>query len=136
MERGQQPSRNSSARDSSRRVRQVLSVLLAGGPLNIDRVAYSVRMTTRTLQRRLSDAGLTYAHVLQSVRFEVAKQLLKDPHRKIGDIARTLGYSDNAHFTRAFQRWTGLSPRAFRRRSGVEAAIDSPPRRRRAPSRE
>ena len=126
----------SSAADSSGRVQQDVAMLLAGRPLDIRRVANSMRMNTRTLQRRLCEAGLTYAHVLRTVRFEVAKQLLKDPDRKIGDIAGTLGYSDHAHFTRAFQRWTGLSPRAFRRRERLDAVVIPNARRGRAPSRE
>ena len=123
MGREYSPPRDSSARDVDRRVvRQVAAGLLAGRPLGIHHVADSVRMSIRTLQRRLRGAGVTYDRVVQSVRFEIAEQLLQDPQRRIGDVARTLGYSDPAHFTRAFRRWTGLTPRDFRRRgrSGAE----------------
>jgi AraC-like DNA-binding protein len=41
--------------------------------------------------------------------------LLRDPARSIDEIAARLGYSDAANFTRAFRRWTGMTPRAFRR---------------------
>ena len=71
-------------------------------------------MGPRTLQRRLRDAGLTYAQVIARARSDVAQRMLNDPARKIGDIARALGYSDAPHFTRAFVRWTGLTPREFR----------------------
>jgi AraC-like DNA-binding protein len=97
-------------------------MLLAGGRLDVHLVADSLRTSTRTLQRRLHGAGLTYARVLQQVRFEVARQMLGDPAQKVQDIAHTLGYSDPAHFTRAFKRWTGLSPRAFRHRGRDDAA--------------
>jgi AraC-like DNA-binding protein len=119
---GHSSPRDSSARDVDRRVVRQVVALLAGRPLNIHHVADSVRMSIRTLQRRLRGAGVTYDRVVQSVRFEIAEHLLQDPQRKIGDVARTLGYSDPAHFTRAFRRWTGLTPRDFRRRgrSGAE----------------
>jgi AraC-like DNA-binding protein len=116
-------------------VRQVVGVLLAGGPVDVRRVAHSVRTSARTLQRRLHGAGLTYAGVVQEVRFEAAREMLSDPGRKIGDVARTLGYSDPAHFTRAFQRWTGLTPSDFRRRGRARAATTPGPRRRREPPR-
>jgi AraC-like DNA-binding protein len=125
------PARGSETRDFDRRVRQIVAALLATGSPRVHLVAGSVRTSARTLQRRLQGAGLTYAGVVQQVRFEVASQMLCDPAHKIGDVARTLGYSDPSHFTRAFQRWTGQTPRDFRRRQ-VAAATDrdpGPPRR-------
>ena len=73
--------------------------------------------SVRTLQRRLRAAGLTYSQVVQQARRAAAQQMLRDSTAAIGRIARTLGYSDPAHFTRAFQRWTGSTPRDFRDRS-------------------
>jgi AraC-like DNA-binding protein len=104
-------------------------MLLAGGRLDVHLVAHSLRTSTRTLQRRLHGAGVTYARVLQQVRFEMARQMLDDPAQKVQDIAHTLGYSDPAHFTRAFKRWTGLAPRAFRRRGRADSAVTPKVRR-------
>jgi AraC-like DNA-binding protein len=52
---------------------------------------------------------------VQQARNTVAQRLLKQRALPIGDVGRALGYSDPAHFTRAFQRWTGVTPRDFRR---------------------
>lgn len=136
MRHGSEPTRAADARDFDRRVRQVVATLLAGGPLrplHVHHVAESVRTSPRTLQRRLHGAGLTYARVVQQVRFEIARRMLRDPAQKIRDVARTLGYSDPAHFTRAFQRWTGLTPRDFRRRRLDDAGGDPVPRARGEP---
>jgi len=108
--------REPSAVGFDRQVRQVVTMLLKSGPPDVHLVASAVRTSTRTLQRRLRRAGLTYAGVLQEVRCRVAEQMLTNPSRKIGDVARVLGYSDPSHFARAFQRWTGLTPTDFRRR--------------------
>jgi AraC-like DNA-binding protein len=130
MGRGHPPPQEASARDFHRRVRQVVGGLLAGGPLDVHQVADLVRTSARTLQRRLHGAGVTYARVVQQMRFEAARKMLRDPDRKIRDVARLLGYSDAAHFTRAFQRWTGLTPTAFRRGGRVRVATMAGPRRR------
>jgi len=130
MGRQDSPSGDASARDFHRRVRQIVGGLVAGGPLDVHRVADSVRTSARTLQRRLHGVGVTYARVVQQMRFEAARKLLRDPDRKIRDVARLLGYSDAAHFTRAFQRWTGLSPSAFRRSGRVRVATRAGRRRR------
>ena len=79
----------------------------------------------RTLQRRLHSAGLTYGHLVAEARRASAERLLAEPERTIADVGRTLGYSDPAHFTRAFQRWTGLSPRAFRAALAGAGALDA-----------
>jgi AraC-like DNA-binding protein len=77
--------------------------------------------SVRTLQRRLRATGLTYTEIAQRARCAEAQRMLKDWRPRIGDIARALGYSDAAHFTRAFQRWTGQTPRAFRGQRPVSA---------------
>ena len=101
--------------DVAHRVRQILVVLLgAGDSPDIRIVAERVGTSVRTLQRRLRARRVTYAGVVQDARCTAARQMLKNHQRTIGEIARALGYSDHAHFTRAFQRWTGLTPRDFR----------------------
>jgi AraC-like DNA-binding protein len=102
--------------DVAKRVRKVVGGLIeagAGSP-DIQVVAEAMGTTVRTLQRRLHGSGLTYGGVLQEVRYAAARHLLQNERRTIGEIALALGYSDHAHFTRAFLRWTGLTPRAFR----------------------
>jgi AraC-like DNA-binding protein len=111
--------RTSSARDVARRMRQVVEEVLAegGGSPDIRLVADTLQTSVRTLQRRLCAAGVTYAVVVQQARCAAARALLSKPGRPIGEIARTLGYSDHAHFTRAFHRWTGIAPREYRGRT-------------------
>ena len=53
---------------------------------------------------------------LGGTRFEVCDRLLRDPERSLGEIAFALGYSDQAHLTRAFRRWTGECPSEYRQR--------------------
>jgi AraC-like DNA-binding protein len=74
-------------------------------------------MSVRTLQRRLAAHGLTFAGLVDASRREAAACLLVETRAKVIDIALHLGYSDHGHFTRAFRRWTGLTPRAYRRRA-------------------
>jgi AraC-like DNA-binding protein len=92
-----------SARGVGQRVQQIITALLAGGmgAGSIDVVAERMATSVRTLQRRLRAA---------------AQRMLKDREAGIGEVARALGYSDPAHFTRAFHRWTGSTPRDFRAR--------------------
>jgi AraC-like DNA-binding protein len=99
------------------RVREiVVTGLVDGGAPDIREVASRVSTSARTLQRRLRGAGLSYAGLVQQARCEAASRMLLESDQSVSDVARTLGYSDPAHFTRAFHRWTGLTPREFRRR--------------------
>ncbi len=102
--------------DAGGAVQQIVTTLLPDGYPDIQLVAEAVRMSTRTLQRRLQAEGLTFARVIAKARFAEAQRMLGDPARKVIDVALDLGYSDHAHFTRAFERWTGMPPREFRRR--------------------
>ena len=77
--------------------------------------AESIGISVRTLQRRLEEHQLNYSQLVDKVRFDQAVKLLQDPTHQLIDIAFELGYTDAANFTRAFKRWTGVSPREFRR---------------------
>jgi len=83
---------------------------------SLDDVARAMRVSTRTLKRRLADQGTSFTDVLDEVRRQRALLLLDDRRLGMGDVAGRLGYSDVANFTRAFRRWTGQTPAAFRAR--------------------
>src|SRR5215467_2769480 len=96
-------------------VRQIVTPLLHDGCPDIRSVATMLGLGARTLQRRLSEEGVTYARVVARVRCAAAQRMLDDPACKVIEVALDLGYSDQAHFARAFVRWTGLTPGDFRR---------------------
>ena len=111
-------------RDVTVDVRRTIVVLMTDGrgSPDIDVVASAIGVSVRTLQRRLHRSGTSYAGVARQVRRDAALRLLENRQRTIGEIARTLGYADHPHFTRAFQRWMGVTPREFRRRLAVDAS--------------
>ena len=80
----------------------------------IDNTARRVGMPVRTLQRRLKESGLSYSELVEQTRYELACRLLDMPGAKMAAVARALGYNDPSSFSRAFRRWTGMSPRAYR----------------------
>jgi len=77
-------------------------------------IAEMANTSTRNLQRILAESGVSYRGILNAVRFEKAASLLRHPEIKIVDIALSLGYTDAAHFTRAFRKMAGVSPLQFR----------------------
>jgi AraC-like DNA-binding protein len=78
------------------------------------RVARELGMSVRTLKRKLAEEGTTYSGLVDEVNLGRAAMLLQR-ELTVEEIADRLGYSDAANFTRAFRRWTGKSPRAYRR---------------------
>ena len=103
------------ARDLATSVRELVTARLGTGYPSAPLVADAAGMSVRTFQRRLADEGFSYAAIVSEVRLSTASRLLVESDRKIIDIGLELGYSDAAHFTRAFTSWTGVSPFAFRR---------------------
>ena len=71
--------------------------------------------SVRSLQPSLTEAGTSYSQLVDELRLRTARELLGDERCALGEIAYELGYSDPAHFTRAFRRWTGSTPSAWRR---------------------
>ena len=95
----------------------MLPSYLDGRVPTLNEIAEMAGVSARSFQRRLSYAGLTYSDLVDNARFEIARRLLRDTDAKIIEIAFSSGYTDPAHFTRAFRRIAGVTPRRFREQS-------------------
>lgn len=80
-------------------------------------VARGLSVSVRTLQRRLEQEETTFECAVDDVRRERALKLLGSSEVAIAEVSWLLGYSEQSAFTRAFRRWTGVPPAAWRRRS-------------------
>jgi AraC-like DNA-binding protein len=91
-----------------------IECLLSDRALQIDLVAETLAISSRSLQRALASQGRTYSRLLSETRIRQAARWLEGTDKSIAEIAFDLGYQDSSNFTRAFRLQTGLSPRAFR----------------------
>jgi AraC-like DNA-binding protein len=115
------------ARDFTGSLQQVIATLTpTHGHPRIGLAATALGVSVRTLQRRLAEAGLSFEVLVRTDRLDRAARLLETTRSTVLDIALDLGYSDHAHFTRAFRRWTGLAPLAYRRARGGPRLESSP----------
>jgi AraC-like DNA-binding protein len=78
------------------------------------KIAKQLAMSERTLQRRLRDEGTSFADLVEAVRADLAKRYLRRPEMAVYEVAFLLGYSEPSAFYRAFRRWTGQTPQAYR----------------------
>jgi AraC-like DNA-binding protein len=101
----------------SERVRSILLSSLRYRFPDINSVASKLNMSSRTLQRQLSNEKTSFKELLQDTRSDLAKQLLKNRSFTISEISFMLGYSDLGNFSRSFKRQTGLSPQDYRRKT-------------------
>lgn len=85
-------------------------------PPTQEAVADSMHLTTRTLIRRLKREGSPYKYILEVLRRDYAQTLLGNARLTVADVGELLGYKEPANFGRAFRRWFGISPAAWRRR--------------------
>lgn len=94
---------------------EVVRTQLIGGDPTIGATAKALRMSERTLQRRLFEQDMSYAGLLRFVRTEMAKQWLEQTDDAISVIAKRLAYQHSTHFSRAFTQTCGVTPREYRR---------------------
>ncbi len=94
------------------RIEGLLTSALPGRILSADEVAASIGMSPRTFARRLKEDGLTFREIVDDLRFDLAKTFMKDD-MALSEIAFALGYADQAAFSTAFKRWTGVPPRGY-----------------------
>jgi AraC-like DNA-binding protein len=97
-------------------VAAVVALRLLDGLSDIDGAARMLGTSCRTLQRQLEESGITYRALLTSIRMRRAESLIAETGKPLKKIGADLGYSDPAHFTRAFTRHFGYSPSRLRRR--------------------
>lgn len=97
-----------------RTLKLMLPSYLDEGAPTITEIAEMAGISVRSFQRKLSGMGLSYSGLVDVIRFENAAKLLRDTEAKVIDVAFSSGYADPAHFTRAFRRISGVTPREFR----------------------
>lgn len=102
-------------------IRRHVVDLLPGGEPTLAQVAARLCMSQRTLQRRLRDAGTSFAELVADARHATALSLLRTPRSSIDEVAFLLGFSDASAFRRAFKRRAGVTPAEYRR-SGSDPA--------------
>jgi AraC-like DNA-binding protein len=100
-------------------VRIALSETMCGDRPAIAKVAKSLGMSARTMQRRLGELGTTYQDVLDDVRRQSARRLLANTDLAIGEVAIVLGFEEVNSFTRAFHSWERITPVRWRARASV-----------------
>jgi AraC-like DNA-binding protein len=102
------------ARELTNSLVQLLHSFPSAAMPSLHEVADIADTSVRSLQRELSRGGSSYREILQRVKFDQARELLKQRDVKILEIAYELGFGDAAHFTRFFRKIAGLTPREYR----------------------
>ena len=97
-----------------RRVRDEVARAMSEGVPAMAEVAGRMGMGARTLQRRLAEEEESFLDVVESVRRETAERLLARTDYSVAEVAFLTGFAEQSTFTRAFKRWTGQTPRAYR----------------------
>jgi AraC-like DNA-binding protein len=95
-------------------VRRAIASALDDPTLSLRRVAKSLAMSPRTLQRRLGERHRSFRSLHDEIRYSRAQELLARPGSSVDAVAHALGYRDRSNFVRAFRRWSGQSPRDYR----------------------
>ena len=109
------------------RLEAALRPMLHTGDLGVERIARSLAMSRQTLYRKLKAEGVTYEHVLESLRRAVAVEWLQSGKSSVREVAARVGFSDPAAFSRAFKRWTGRSPsRLGREAAQISVSVTEP----------
>jgi AraC-like DNA-binding protein len=95
-------------------LKQALEPLVGRMSLDLHLAAELVGVSPRTVRRRLREEGTSWRQLLDEVRFEYTRARLTRSDQSIGQLAFELDYADAAHFTRAFRRWTKVTPSEYR----------------------
>lgn len=102
----------------SERVAQLVRSRMGESEVRLPELAAALRLSSRSLQRRLQAEGSSLRTIVQDCRRQRAEAMLTDPSRQVTAVALGLGYSDTSVLSRAFKQWTGISPRSYRKGRG------------------
>jgi len=95
-------------------VRELLVEMMPSGTVRQEDVAQRMNRSLSTLQRQLTTEGLNFQQLRDETRRRLAEDYIRTNELSLSQIAYLLGFSDQSNFSRAFKRWTGLSPREYR----------------------
>ena len=104
------------------RVRIAIQEKLTGRRPTIEDIADALHISSRTLQRRLQDEGLSFQRVLEEARHHLARHYLNNSVLELNEAAYLLGYEDSNSFVRAFRTWEGIPPARWREKQRAQAA--------------
>jgi AraC-like DNA-binding protein len=107
---------NRGENDIAAELRELLANLMASGEANADAACRRLKLSRRTLQRRLKAEKTSFQKVLREVRAELAVRYLSDERLKAVEVAMLLGYSNFSSFTTAFKSWYDMPPAKYRER--------------------
>ena len=96
------------------RVKSAIIEHMHDGKITVNKIAKKVFMSVRSLHRNLNKLGTTFGTILDEVRREFAEHYVSDTREDLTEVAFRLGFSEQSSFSRAFKRWTGMSPSAYR----------------------
>lgn len=96
---------------------RVRDTIIAEPRLSKEQVAERLGMSSRTLHRLLEAEGLSFTPMSNAAREQLARAALRDTDDTLAEIATYLGFADESSFSRAFKRWTGVTPGEFREHS-------------------
>jgi AraC-like DNA-binding protein len=99
------------------RVKCYMAEHFLDGEPTLRSVAARLKMSSRSVQRRLKDEGTSFAELLANVRRDLALRHLQNPGMTINEVAFLLGFAEVSAFHRAFKRWTGSTPAEYQRTS-------------------
>ncbi|MNZ38481.1 HTH-type transcriptional regulator VirS [compost metagenome] len=100
--------------DLPSRITQAIVSNLPSGRIGQDQIAQSLHMSTRTLQRRLQLLQMDFNELVEEIRRHQALDYVANSDHNITEIAALLGYNETSSFSRAFRRWTDVSPKQYR----------------------
>jgi len=103
-----------------KRVSNAISLSLTNGIYRLEDIASSMNYSQRTLQRKLGENNTSFSALLDSVRFNMANEYLKNSYYRQTDIALLLGYNSLSAFSRSYHRWCGIYPNKARKRMSKE----------------
>jgi AraC-like DNA-binding protein len=93
---------------------------------DLDSLARSLCLSATTLQRRLQGEGLSYQRLRDALRRDMAIDWLEQGEHSVAEVAARLGFAEPAAFQRAFKKWTGITPGAYRRGSPEATPVQMP----------
>ena len=109
------------------RVVEEIAKLLSGGVPQLSEVSKNMGLGGRTFQRRLSERGQSFQALTDEARRKLAQQLIRTSSYSFSEIAFLTGFSEQSAFSRAFKRWSGQTPKAYRGALRAEQAAETSP---------